>query len=388
MTEQRDRVEQAFKDAFARHADDVAFEPLRVDERAGSAPRSWGWGGLVSGVAAIGVLVALVAGVLRLTGTSPSAVTAAPASGEQRPEAGANSLPPSTDDTPLPRRAGSRWISYRDAMVEVPSTWGDEMAPGADWCAGLRWPQGPFVDTAPDFRPERAILCSGTMPAAKLRPYVTFGTGPVTVPPLPAGWRAVSASLPSGTTVVVVRPDDQDKATKPILESLRTFTTDENGCAPTSPIQSPAYQRPAAGGGVAKLAGVDRISVCLYDLKARGPGLLGSRALTESQAPALIAAIGTAPLGSGPNHPDECVNTDLGNTAVVLRFWIGTAVTEAYLYYENCTNNGLFDAVETWTLTRSWCAPLFGDRVRVWSGWGQAANLCWSPDSPTGTPTK
>lgn len=129
------------------------------------------------------------------------------------------------------------------------------------------------------------------------------------------------------------------------------------------------------------------VALCQYSRGTMGPaGLVGSRQLTGTDARALVGAINDAPVGGGPDRPQNCTHDHQGDSAVLLRFLPpdGTpeesaAVPEAHLYYDWCFGNGIVNGEATRELTRANCRPVFAEPpVTIWSAQSNVAGLCWS----------
>ena len=76
-----------------------------------------------------------------------------------------------------------------------------------------------------------------------------------------------------------------------------------------------------------------------------------------------------------------------GDAAIELRFFssreaITEPLSEAYVYYDWCFGNGIFDSQGTRHLTRENCQPLFAEPpINLWSGQGPVVKAC----GPLGT---
>ena len=95
-----------------------------------------------------------------------------------------------------------------------------------------------------------------------------------------------------------------------------------------------------------------------------------------------MEAIHDAPRSGGPDEPQHCLKTMYGDTAIALRFFADPRETtdplaEAYVYYDWCFGNGIFDSETTRQLTEANCAPLFAKPpISFWSGQRVVAEVC------------
>lgn len=401
MTDQLppDRAEQAFRDAFAAHADDAPFVRLTVPTRRGVA-----WGRYLS-VAATVVLFALAGTVIvRMAGGSATGTSAvapagapAPATGQEdsqveRATAGAAGAP-TESALPLPApRAGWRFESFRNLVFQVPQGWGYAPAINADWCAAdpRPAPTKPFVDIARGVVPVRAIACPTAIPADQLVMHLTFAENPDDKLPytLPKGW-TMSQSAQPGAVVRIVHPSGEQPLADEILATITPVTADHNGCPVASPIQQPRFLEPQPGGPLAEVSSVDSISVCQYGIgSSASPGLQASTVLTGASAAAELAALKASPAHGGPDDPSACVGDAPEFSAVVLRLRSGEAVREVYVYYTSCVHNGFFDGVQARALNRAACSPLFREPVWISVGFTPSVDACRAGLDPEPTPSK
>lgn len=384
MTEQEDaRAARAFRDAFAAHGDEAPLEPLAVP----TAPRRRTW--WVAGAAAAAVVAAVAV---------PTVLTRGDDTGDA----------PSADDptTAVTRLApGHRWLGYRDVEVQVPESWPFGDSPSRPDCASLdrsyRGPERPYVEIGTGFGAVVGIGCSpeelpadlpaefGVLPFQYWVSHVTLADpredsadGSWTF----RGWTLTRRTVADVQVSVLAAPEDAGLADD-VLASARTVTTDANGCPVTSRAQEEEFQVPAAD-PVPDGTWRGVVALCQYSRGVTSPaGLIGSRQLAGAAARSLVAAIGEAPVGGGPDNPGSCSHDDFGETALVLRFLpsdpdrAGTgAVPEAYVYYDSCFGNGIVDSATTRTLTRSTCLPLFAEPpVRLWIAHSGVANVCIPP---------
>lgn len=355
-------AEQAFRDAFERHAADAPTTPL--DVRRGARRRRW-----VPYAAAAAVLTVLAgAGIATLGG------------GADRPDVVADP-PPATGgtlgDLPAPQ-PGHRWVSWRDVAVQVPDSWGYDHEPSSAWCTAPQndpEPPPPFVDIDPSSRAVSLIYCGsgpqgndklfGPAPQRFWQTHVTLeaADGPDRTATT-GDWTVATRTL--GHVRVRLLTDDPE-ATEGILDSARTFTTDQNGCDASSPVQAAQPVRPGEAFDVSEVRAVDAISVCQYTrrIPMGEPGLAGSRLVVGADADALLAGLRAAPAGGGPDRPQNCADDMHGDSAIVVRLRTGDDVRDLHAYWDWCTGNGTYDGTTIRALTADTCAPLFGEPVRA-----------------------
>ncbi|MDQ3738708.1 MAG: hypothetical protein M3337_06025 [Actinomycetota bacterium] len=290
----------------------------------------------------------------------------------------------SGDDPLLRPRRGWRYESYHDVVVEVPEAWDYDRSPSMAWCIkpkGL--PAVPYVDTARPYDVVPGIGCRGFegpedpqdlsgvgVPRRYWTTHVSFAA-----PAGPDGtaadgtWTRTVETV--GATQITVLAERRHAATAAaILDSARRVSTDHNGCDASSPIQEGDFARPSTGFDVASVATVDSISVCQYDLgRNEGvAGLIGSRRITGDDASNMLGAIKEAPVGGGPDEPENCSADLYGDTAVVLRLHHGGTPDDMHVYYEWCFGNGFDDGTNVRRLTQANCIPLFAPPVKFDSG--------------------
>ncbi|MEX0428323.1 hypothetical protein AB3X52_11895 [Nocardioides sp. DS6] len=393
-----DRAEAALRDAFARRAN--AFEPreLLVPTRV-RRRRPW-----LPAAAAVVLLAGLgvVVGVTTQGGGGQGSDSAgSAASSSVRGRSGADSLAAGSAEaqgaapTSGPAAApGMRWASRYDVEVQVPSSWVDAAPPTRPDCIrkpGDSWddaPRTPYVASDVRFRSVPAIGCApvrtapavfGDLPFALWQPSLSFTQGGPAADLVAdgtwtyRGWTLMRWSVPGTSAdhpvqVSLLTGPGQHALAQRIRSSARTFSIDANGCRATSPVQAADIVRPSAATSATRLTPTS-VSVCQYARGGDGPGLLGSRLLTGSQMGALLRGIAEAPSGSGPNAPSHCDASVPGDTAIELRYHRGgEEPATAYVYYDACVGNGIYDADSTVRLTAADCRPLFARLpITLWS---------------------
>lgn len=330
MTE-RDRAERALARAFREHADEqdfVVLDPVHLKARSLGAdapgPRRVRPGllGLVAAavVLVLAVPVAVTLGqVFNARAGAPAALPAdAPAPVTEA--AGAGVAAEADSASPV----GRRWESMLDVAVQVPDTWGYDVAPNSDWCAepGYQRPDGPFVQRNPLSQAVSSILCAEPVPDDLRQVHLTWRSAEPTdadgvVAVGSAGeWLRVSRVVGSAFLTVEV-PADQRELAEQILATAQVTDVDPRGCPAVWPSGRPA------SGTVDGFAGVESAVVCQYVLDADrpGPDLVGSWALAEVAARRLAADIQGQPtradLAGEPTTCDrgEALLIRLGNAS-------------------------------------------------------------------------
>ncbi|WP_109507874.1 hypothetical protein [Nocardioides speluncae] len=366
-----DRAEDAFRAAFAEHAD--RFEPAPLGPVTGR-PRVRRWAGVVAAASVLAVLggTALAVVLSRDDASEPGRETDRTTANEPAPD-------------------GWRYESYRDVQVEVPEAWDYDAAPGSDWCAAVpggegRFPTEPYVgvprggvrmihcgDGAPD-------LLGGQVPERLWTTHVSFADAGVDGvddgTETAAGWTRIARTVGLAQVRVLTDSEHLDEA-REIVESARVVEADHNGCAVTSPIQANRWVGPKEPFDVAEIDDIDTIGVCQYGIGVgtSQPWLLASRKLTGAAADDVLAAIKNAPIGGGPDRPETCLH-DVEGSGLVLRLARGAEVHEMYVYYISCVNNGFDDGANRRELTVDSCIPLFGERVAYSIGDGTPGRRC------------
>ncbi|MFT3875064.1 MAG: hypothetical protein QM708_01340 [Propioniciclava sp.] len=293
----RDRAEDALARALNDHADDHDFAPLdpaalttRTTE-AGRRRRPW----LVAVAAVLAVAVGIpLVGVLIPRAGQPGVIgTPAPSS---TPEPSEN---PPSGAIPAPR-AGWRWESMLNVIVQVPESWGYGFAPGKDWCvegAGRPYsylpPSTPFVDHGPASRVVLTLLCLGEMPDSLRQTHLSWrratpedADGEERVGAEPAqGWIRVNR-VAGAAFLTVEAPADQADLAREILATARVVDVDPRGC----PVRLPEG-RPTQG-SITDFSAASAATVCgYYVLGQGGPDLTGSYSLVGEEADALLGAV-------------------------------------------------------------------------------------------------
>lgn len=364
-----ERAERAFRDALTSRAE--TFEPAALDASGGRHRRRW--------------LPALVAAaVLALVGG-----TALAAAVFHDDKSGGTHLAGKDDlavGTLPAADAGWRWVSWRNVAVQVPEDWADGNEPGPDWCASTgaepELPPAPYVSRNDSAGMTLSIGCPapedgrpaifGDAPQNRWAPHLTFApTGAAEAPRDGVtefdGWRVEATTLDTVQLRLWTDADTADLG-ELILTSARTFTTDDDGCDVTSPVEATEFVRPRPAFDVQQVDEVDSISVCQYDrhVGAGAVALMASRRLTGGAASRLLAGIKDASTGGGPDYPDQCVHDAYGDHAIALRLHHDGTTDDAYVYYDWCFGNGIDDGTTRYELTADNCAPLFGDELIAW----------------------
>jgi hypothetical protein len=373
-----ERAERAFRDALATRAE--TFEPASLEAPGSRSRRRWLPALVAAAVLALVSGTALAAGVLdddrnggtHLAGKDHTAVGTLPAAD-----------------------AGWRWVSWRNVAVQVPEDWAMGWEPGSDWCSDsggkVDLPPDPYVAVNGSGMIHNDILCNhepfdwppafGEAPEDYWAPHLTFATaGSPEARPVGEesydGWESVITDAGDGVQLRVLGREGSPE-TQRILDSARTFETDQNGCDTTSPVQAVEFQRPDPAFDVADLHSVDSVSVCMY---SRAPdestALIGSRLVSGEDAEALLQGIQQAPVGGGPDNASHCMPDDYGDSAIALHLRSGDTTRTMYVYYASCFGNGFDDGTHVRDLTRDSCPLLWGDTVRLLYGDGAVFSRC------------
>jgi hypothetical protein len=184
-----------------------------------------------------------------------------------------------------------------------------------------------------------------------------------------------------GVQVTVLAPPERPALGRRVLSSARQVETTTLGCESTSPVQAEQFAQPS-GAPLPGAKSVEAIAVCEYSRSPGSAGLEGSRRITGQAARDLVEAIKHAPRSGGPNRPQNCVRDMYGDMAIALRFFgsreeTTSPLAEAYVYYDWCFGNGIFDSEGVSKLTRANCAPLFAQApISLWSGQEPVAEMC------------
>lgn len=366
------RAERAFRDAFRERAD--RLEPATLGPR--TSRRRWPV--LVAGAAAVAVIaVAATFAVINADDDQPGPDLGAAT-------ADATDLPTAGDETPR-----MRTVSFRGVELEVPVDWRDAQMFEDNGCG---YPDAPFVAVENISMVSDLMICSGRatgapegFPAAKEKdwsPNVQVTSLAAAAESLPDGRTTYDDWSLTRTTVDGVRIEVlTDNATRAVgrqvLGSVRTVEVDHNGCEATSPVQAIELVRPDPF-DIASIDAVTSIAVCQY---VRGdtatPGLTASEVLVGGAAQAELEAIQSAPVGGGPNDPQNCAPDLHGEQAVVLRLGDdGAALGDAFVYYDWCFGNGIDDGTTRHSITVENCSPLFVGTLERYSGNGTTFALC------------
>ncbi len=305
----------------------------------------------------------------------------------------------SGDDEPPDSSAltGTRVVSYRDVLLNVPADWGWGHAPGPDWCADVpggdrRFPDSPFAQTQ-----SRGFVMTIACPDDEKYVPAAFGDAPsrlwvphvelvdadsdfVTQVPdgetTHEGW-TLTARTVGAAQVRVLSDASTAGLVRPMLDSARVVDTTPEGCDVRSPAQATDHPRPPAF-DLSELATVDRIAVCQYSrLPLDRAGLVAARSVDGAAAQSLLEAIKQAPAGGGPDTPANCAEDDFGDEVMVLRLAVPDAEShDVYVGYSTCRGNGFDDGTTVRKLTRDSCLPLWEEPVVLTGGQFEVFQLC------------
>ena len=382
-----DRAEQAFRDAFAEHADEY-IEPVRPRRRFDSR-----WA-VAAAVALVVLAVPITLFLQGRGGTEVEPVVASPATGG--PDQ-ATSLSGLAD-----AKEGWKWVSRGDVAVQVPESWPYSGYSWTPWCLNgavePTMPEGPFVEAPPGAIP--AIACSPAGPEF-VRMHLGFGA------PSEGGQSGATEVLEhrvgaNGVHVVLeASPSDDDRAlAEEILSTATTFERDAAGCAPVGPITS-VDDRPEPW-DIPNSSGMQSVGICRYldGTEPGAPNLVGSRLLTDvDEVTSLLDGIASAPEGVSGN-PADCLAGSDERSGVVLRVASTDGVHEVYVRVDGCRNLGFDDGVTRRKLTDECSAIFQSEPITFQGGQQEAADACWRDPAlttmgpepmvtpePTATPT-
>jgi len=306
--------------------------------------------------------------------------------------------PPTGDDlsdTAFPTaQSGFQWISWHNVAAQIPVAWDHGWEPSTDWCADFGshepWPQSaPYYTLDPAHGARSDVGCPATGdgrddafgPAPESLWQTHLALEPADGSPdrtaVYGNWTLSTRTL-GAVRLRLLMQEPESGLIDQILGSARLFTIDQNGCAPTSPVQAAEFVRPEPF-DITAVESADAISVCQYDrsLDLDQPALMGSRRIEGPSAKALLTGLRQAPLGTGPDRPSNCISDRYGDTALTIRLHSNDVTHDVYVYYDWCFGNGTDDGVNHRELTTASCSPLFSPPVILWSftsGVGSACN--------------
>jgi hypothetical protein len=256
---------------------------------------------------------------------------------------------------------GWRWESYGGVQVGVPNDWGwgDPARLGA-WCVGPRGDRPPVV-VRPG--PIPAVNCGGQETRTANTGWVVgLGDARETGDGVEREGDRTTVNL-AGVEVVVQAPWGLREQ---IAATIHRVRVDDFGCATTDPISWQPRLRPSRPVVVAALRDVTAVSACKYELRDPSyaaqpqPWLVSSLRLNGAAADRAIAQIAQAPVGGGPDRPNNCVPEVAhgeGEDVIVLRVRSAAGPTEIMLRYAGCVGNGFDDGIHLRRLTTAAVAP-------------------------------
>ena len=357
MVSEFDREEAAFRDAFARHAEDAGTTGFGTPRRHWRAP----------------LLVAAV--VLLIVGAAVGAVSTR----DDKPD----SSP--ADGTGLEH---AQWIGIRNIEVKAPADWAPKYEPALPECirGNTNDPaqpslmkQGYVVIGVPE-RFINAIGCVrtrdvgdpdaafGDLPFPLWRPYVKV------VPARPdlaegneeyrdgawefRGWRLTRKTVDDVQVSVLSVPGD-DALGPEVMSSARRVSWNSLGC----PVDSAVLDHPDVDARpLPAPSDVTGVVVCDYERNQWGHGLAGSRELAGNAASALVTAIQDAPPVPSAGRGTTCRHRTDRALTLLFRGSGGQVATSAFVYVDSCAENGVVvPGLGTRQLTRSDCSPLFAE---------------------------
>ena len=256
---------------------------------------------------------------------------------------------------------GWRWESYGGVQVGVPVGWGwaDRAGRLDAWCIDRPGGDPPVV--ARPGGPIPAIGCHGD--GARIADtgwVVGFDRVREAADGLERG-RDRSTVRVAGVEVVVQAPVGLREQ---IAATIHRVDVDAFGCPTRHPISMQPALRPAGPVDVAALGDVTAVSVCKYELRdpywgaPPQPWLVSGLRLDGDVADRAIRQIAQAPIGGGPDNPQDCApEVAYGVDAIVLRVHSAAGSTEIMLRYSGCVGNGFDDGIGVRRLTSAAVAP-------------------------------
>ncbi|CAM4079272.1 hypothetical protein KIPE111705_39490 [Kibdelosporangium persicum] len=191
------------------------------------------------------------------------------------------------------------------------------------------------------------------------------------------GWVEESRDV-AGVRVTVLTDDDALRSR--LLLSARPVA-DDTDCPARHRILDGIEARPDPGpGGLAGMGRVESVTICRYFLGERsGNPVLSLSRRTGETAERLVRAILSAPRGSGPNTPGNCVPEAMyGREAQVLIVRDGVRVQQVFVRYSGCDGHGFDDGHTRRWLTTDTLEILLAGPHRVLGGLQSAvARLRW-----------
>lgn len=345
-----DRAEQAFRDAFAEHAD-VELGAVESRRRR-RGPLPWLAAAVVV-LVALGVPMWLLLGGDRGDVATPATTTTAPATSEQHE--------PTLSGLPVPKD-GWRWVSRFDLAVQVPEDWGYSRY---SWMVGVYCadgqpsppvvPERPFVSTPPGVIP--AIQCPPIEPEW-VQTHLDWYPDPAT----PDGITEVMPRKVGTTTVAVTLtadPTEEERTlAQEVVDSAVVFERDQAGCTPTSPIDG-LEARPEPSWDVSDAGAVLALGLCRYDDLTAGT-LTGSRLVEGAAAAALVEAIAAAPEGTS-GDPSQCAAGYGERSGVVLHVLGSDGIRDIFFRVDGCRQLGFDDGTTRRQVTAESCRPVFAE---------------------------
>jgi hypothetical protein len=267
----------------------------------------------------------------------------------------------SSADAGLP--AGWRWESYGGVQVGVPGDWGwgNNSQRLHQWCVATEAQNAVPIVGRTGY--QTLVGCpdeSSPRPATLIRNTGSVvGFEPTTQPPGVHEEGDQTAVTLNGVLVTVNAPVDLRRR---IVETIRQEDVDTYGCPSTHPISTGPWHRPARPVAVTALRDVSTVTVCTFRLGrvpvGTDPRLISAMRLDGTVAAQAIQGIAAAPLGDGPNYPEQCLpRVSYGDEGAVLLVRSASGVTEIVFRHSGCDHHGFDDGVAVRKLTDEAIAP-------------------------------
>ncbi len=199
--------------------------------------------------------------------------------------------------------------------------------------------------------------------------------GPTSPDPLES-YERFSRSVGPITVTVGMPPDDVDETLAAgILETVVPVSTTPLGC--------PSVATPGAATSAIEKDEQGDLVICQYFAGAReGTGTsadrpqglhIGEHVLSGNVAASWLSAVYDAPMGLGPNNPDNCASGQEDGEFIHVR----SATGMLHVSYVGCRSNGITGNGLERNITRENCGPIFsGGTVRITYSGQDVGELC------------
>jgi hypothetical protein len=270
----------------------------------------------------------------------------------------------SPDAETLP--AGWRWETFGGAQVGVPDDWGwtNGSQRIGQWCVDTGRPR----DLEPAVgRPGASTLVGCNTDEGVPKETLTRHTGNIVAFESAALDRVPDTgdrrTVVVGDAAVIIQTNDPTLRDR-IAGTVHQITVDAAGCPVADPVAEDPSDRPMAAAELATITGVRSVAACKYAVHrpegaGRVPPLLASRTFAGPAATDLVHALVAAPVGGGPNAPEDCMpEYSYGDELLVLLIAHEEGTLRVKVTYSGCDHNGIDDGTTMRRLTREAMASL------------------------------